>query len=121
MATAVPMKGGTGRFAVDKCNDFIEEMGDREGTIIVKTDQEPSIEYLIKGIVEQRPEGRTIVEEAALQGREENKGGNGIVERAVQEVEGGFVLCIWDWRTGWGERLTPGRGSLPLFPNIRLI
>ena len=49
MASAVPMKGGTGRFAIDKCLEFVEENGDREGNIIVKTDQEPSITYLVKG------------------------------------------------------------------------
>ena len=39
MATAVPMKGGTGRFAVDKCGEFIDENGDREGKVLIKTDQ----------------------------------------------------------------------------------
>ena len=40
MATAVPMKGlSTGRFSVDKCLEFIEENGDAEARILVKTDQ----------------------------------------------------------------------------------
>ena len=39
MATAVPQKGGTGAFTVDKCVDFINEMGDRNRDIIVKSDQ----------------------------------------------------------------------------------
>ena len=42
MATAVPMKGASGKFSADKCVDFIEENGDREADIIAKTDQEPA-------------------------------------------------------------------------------
>ncbi len=33
-ATAVPMKGFSGKFAVDKCLDFIEEVGDKGARII---------------------------------------------------------------------------------------
>ena len=84
MATTVPMKGGTGRFAIDKCGEFIDENGDREGKVLTKTDQEPSIEYLVKGIVEDRTEGRTIIEESPVR----SSGSNGIVERGVQEIEG---------------------------------
>ena len=60
MASAVPQKGGCGMFSVDKCLQFIEKNGDREGYIIVKTDQEPSIEYLIKDLLEERAEGQNI-------------------------------------------------------------
>ena len=84
MATTVPSKGGVGRFASDKCWEFMEENGDKVNKVIVKTDQEPSIAYLIKDLVERREDGRTIVEEAPV----ESKGSNGIVERTVQEVEG---------------------------------
>ena len=38
MAATIPSKRGTGKFAVDKCWNFIEENGDREGDIIVKND-----------------------------------------------------------------------------------
>ena len=51
---------------------------------LVKTDQEPAIEFLIKELLDARPEGRTIVEESP----KESKGSNGDAERGVQEVEG---------------------------------
>ena len=39
MATAFATKGlGTGKFAVDKCIDFVEENGDGNKDINVKTD-----------------------------------------------------------------------------------
>jgi len=58
MATTVPVKGSSGKFGVDKCLEFIEENGDRDGDILVKTDQEPSIQYLIKDLIESRIEVR---------------------------------------------------------------
>ena len=61
MATSVPTKGSTGKFAVDKCLEFIEESGDKEGSVIVKTDQEAAIEYLVKELVEARNEGRRLL------------------------------------------------------------
>ncbi len=57
MATTVSTKGSTGRFAIDKCVEFVAENGDENGDIIVKTDQEPAIEYLGKDLVELRSEG----------------------------------------------------------------
>ena len=42
-----------------------------------------------KEIVADRAEGRTIMEEPPVQ----SKGSNGIVERAVQEIEGDGAKC----------------------------
>jgi len=84
MAVTVPVKGTSGKFATDKCLEFIEENGDREGDIVVKTDQEPSIKYLIKDLMDSRGEGKTIPEESPVK----SSGSNGIVERGVSEVEG---------------------------------
>ena len=81
----MPTKGfTTGHSTVDKCLEFVEENGDKERDIIVKTDQEPSIEYVVGDIVKGRVEGRTVVEESPKR----SSGSNGIVERAVQQIEG---------------------------------
>ena len=50
MATAVPNKGASGRFATDKCLEVMEENGDGDNNVVVKKDQEPSMEYLFKDI-----------------------------------------------------------------------
>ena len=87
MATVVPMKGSMGKFTVDKVLHFMTECGSQCGDVIIKTDQEPAIEYLMKDIVEARGNDkgcRTIVEESPVK----SKGSNGIVERAVQTIEG---------------------------------
>ena len=87
MATVLPFKGSTGKFAADKVMEFIAECGNSSGDIIVKTDQEAVIAHLVKDIVLERGDEkgcRTIVEESPV----ESKGSNGVVERAVQAIEG---------------------------------
>ena len=87
MATVVPMKGSTGKFVVDKVMSFIAECGSQSGDIIIKTDQEPAICFLVKDIVRERGDEkrcRTIVEQSPVA----SSGSNGLVERAVQSIEG---------------------------------
>ena len=90
LATAVPQKGASGRFATDKCIEFFEENGDGDAKVIIKTDQEPSIEYLVQDIIDTRKEGRTVIEESPVQ----SSGSNGVVERGVQEIEGGIRALL---------------------------
>jgi hypothetical protein len=97
MATTVPTKGGSGKFGVDKCLEFIEENGDRDGEIVVKTDQEPSILYLVKDLMEGRGDAKTMPEESPVK----SSGSNGIVERTVQDVEG-QIRALW---IGFQERM----------------
>ena len=65
-ATAVPTKGSSGKFAVDRALDFIAEVGDMDGQIITKNDQEPSIQYFISALVESRGSGRSHWEESPV-------------------------------------------------------
>ena len=74
-ATAVPTKGASGKFATDKCLDFIEDCGDSNGRIIIKNDQEPSMQFVIDDLIAERKEGGTIIEESPVKG----SGSNGIV------------------------------------------
>jgi hypothetical protein len=86
-ATTVPEKGSKGKFVADKCLDFFVECGFRSGDIVIKTDQEPAIKFLVKDLVAERgsePGHRTLVEESPVQ----SSGSNGVVERAVQTIEG---------------------------------
>ena len=101
MATSVPTKRSTGQFAVDKCLEYIEENGDKEGSIIIKSDQENSIEYLMNEIVEGRVEGRTIIENSPKQ----SSGSNAIVERGVQEIEGKMRALLLSLEERIGRRV----------------
>ena len=55
-----------------------------DGQVIIKNDQESSIQYFIKDIVESRVSGRTHLEESPVK----SGGSNGVVERGIQGVEG---------------------------------
>ena len=59
MATTVPMKASTGKFTLDKILEFIDEAGDTNQSIIIKTDYEPSIGYLVKDSIREREDGKT--------------------------------------------------------------
>ena len=83
-ATAVPTKGASGKFASDKAVEFMEEVGDRATKVILKSDQEPSIKFLVKDIIDSRPEGQTVTEESPVK----SSGSNGVVERGIQGLEG---------------------------------
>ena len=83
MCTAIAHKGGGGKFSLHKCFEFFEENGDQENKIIVKNDQEPSIQFLMKDMVEERKTGQTLLEESAKY----SSGSNGIVERSVEDME----------------------------------
>ena len=84
MGCTIPGKGSVGKYAADKAMEFFQECGYQSGSIIIKTDQEPAIKLLVKCLVEERGDECTLVEEAPVG----SKGSNGIVERAVQTIEG---------------------------------
>ena len=85
------MKGYTeGRYAMQKVLEFIHENGDTDNRIIIKSDGEASIQFLVKEVVEARQQGckevkpRTLVEQSP----EGCSASDGVVEAAVQEMEG---------------------------------
>ena len=56
---------------------------DSEATIIVKSDQENAIEYVVKEVSDERPEGKTIPEESP----KKSSGSNGVAEKAAEDIE----------------------------------
>ena len=97
MATAVPTKGACGKFGVDKCLEFIEENGDGEGDILVKTDQEPAIQYLIKELVEARADGKRWLKNLRLKAVEATEWQN--VE--CRNSKGRLERCLSVCKNGW--------------------
>eukprot|EP00973_Karenia_brevis_P046282 6416655-Karenia_brevis.AAC.1 len=71
-------------FAVERCVDFIDEVGDSKRDILIKSHTEEAMRMLMRCVKDERPDVKTVVEEAP----KKVKGSNGIVERAVQEIEG---------------------------------
>ena len=75
-AVVVPNKGSTGSYASRMVIEPINECGDRDQDIILKTDQEPAITFLVDDVCVNRTRARTIKEEAP----KGSKGSNGVVE-----------------------------------------
>ena len=102
MATVVPMKGASIEFPVKRCFGFLKEMGLENADVVLKSDQENSIMDVLNNVARRRsadsklepfegdgfrtvrPQGRAILE-ASPKG---SSGSNGVIERAVQGVEG---------------------------------
>ena len=62
---------------------MLRDKGDKDQTIILKTDQEPAIKFLVDDVCMARTGAKTIVKEAPVA----SKGSNGVVESAVQTAE----------------------------------
>jgi hypothetical protein len=62
MSVTVLTKGSSGKLGMDCVLAFIEECGDGNSRVIIKTDQERSIELLVNDLVNERTEGQTVVE-----------------------------------------------------------
>ncbi len=112
MATAVPHKGSSGKFAVDKCLEFMDEMGDRESRIIVKNDQEPAMKFLIDDLVKSREDGRTILEESPVK----SSGSNGVVERGVESIEGQVRAIFLGFQERLGKRVDSRQRVVTFIP-----
>ena len=84
MCSVVPTKGATGAYAARKVIELVDECGNKDANIILKTDQEPSIKYLVDDVLKFRTGAKTMVEESP----KKSSGSNGIVERAIQTCEG---------------------------------
>ena len=96
-AVVVPSKGSTGSYAARMVLELINECGDKDQDVILKTDQEAAIKFLVDDVCVNRTGARTI-KECAPQG---SKGSNGIVERAVQSVE----QCLRTLKSSLDERM----------------
>ena len=50
-AVVVPSKGSTGRYAARKVLDLMEECGDKDKPVILKTEWEPTIKFLVDSMI----------------------------------------------------------------------
>ena len=72
---------------VDRVLAFLEEIGHLSGSVIVKSDQEPSLRALVEEIGRvrgTRSSGKWIVENSPVGSSQSN----GVIERAMQSIEG---------------------------------
>ena len=80
--------------------------------MIVKSDQEPSMQFLVKDIIESRPEGQTVSEESPVK----SSGSNGIVERGIQALEGHLRLLLLALERRLGRELSAKEPIVTFMP-----
>ena len=102
MATVVPMKGASVEFPVRRCLGFLKEIGLENADVVLKSGQEDSIMDVLNNVAKRRSAGSRpellkargiqsvgsqarAIPEASPVG---SSGSNGVIERAVQAIEG---------------------------------
>ena len=95
-AIVVPSKGSTGNYAARMVLELINECGDKNREVIVKSDQEAAIQFLVEDVCTNRTGAKTIKEVSP----KHSKGSNGVIERAVQSVE----QCLRTMKSAMDER-----------------
>ena len=106
------MKGSTGRFTLEKMIKFVDEVGDQGQQIVVKTDQEPSIEAVVEDLVKEREDERTVVEESPKM----SSGSDGVAERAAQEIEGRLRAILLEFELRVGEEVDSREPIMTFIP-----
>ncbi len=90
----------------------MEDMRGETGKILVKTDQEPSIRYVVKDLIDSRPAGQTVIEESPVK----SSGSNGMVERSVQGVEGQLKVILLAFERRLGHKIDAKEAVVTFMP-----
>ena len=110
MSTAMPTKS-TGKFVVERVWAFMKEVGIEHLDVIVKSDQEPAIKHLVDEIGRRKAEtgGRWIRENSPVG----SHASNGVVERAIQSVEGQVRVMKSGLEDKWGLKIEAKHAMIP--------
>ena len=110
LATAVPRKSA-GDFVVNRVMAFLKEIGVDKSDVIVKSDQEPAIMSLVDAVGKQKSlgGGRWIVEASPVG----SHASNGLVERAIQSVEGQVRVLKSALEARWGVKIPAASAIIP--------
>ena len=80
--------------------------------VIVKTDQEPSIKFLVRDIVDSRPQGQTVLEESPVK----SSGSNGKIERGIKGLEGQLRALLLGMERRLGRELNAEEPIVTFMP-----
>ena len=110
LATAVPRKSA-GTFVVSRVIAFLKEVGIEKLDIIAKSDQEPAIVSLVDAIGRQKAilGGRWVVECSPVG----SHASNGVVERAIQSVEGQVRVLKSALEERWKVKVPAASAVIP--------
>jgi len=89
-----------------------------DGQVIIKNDQESSIQYFIKDIVESRVSGRTHLEESPVK----SSRSNGVVESGIHGVEGHMRALFLALQGRLGRKIDAREKIVNLIPEyVRIL
>jgi len=110
MATAVPRKS-TGEFVTNRVIAFMKEIGLEAADVVVKSDQEPAVTSLIDEVGRKRAPlgGRWVVESSPVG----SHASNGVVERAIQSVEGQVRVLKDALEARWKVKIKAADAVIP--------
>jgi hypothetical protein len=84
VSVVVPQKGTTGKYASREVINFIDNQGCTFKDVVLKSDQENAIKFVVDDVCVARPGAKTV----KINSPARVKGSNGVIERAVQSFEG---------------------------------
>jgi hypothetical protein len=84
MASVVPMKGMSHEFPGKRIGAFLKELGLEHVDVVLKGDQEPALQDLLREIARIRAPAKTFFEQSAVGSSQSN----GMIERGILTVEG---------------------------------
>ena len=110
MSTVVPSKS-SGSFVIERVWAFMKELGIEGQDTVVKSDQEPSIKHLVDEIGRRKAEagGRWIRENSPV----DSHASNGVVERAIQSVQGQVRVMKGALEERWGVKIGSKHAVIP--------
>ena len=137
LATVVPMKGTSVEYPVRRTLTFLKEMGLEGAEVVIKSDQEPALKDLLNTIAARRTAkskiekfdkddgpadgdasasgpptpsvGRTIHESSPAGSSQSN----GLIERAIQDVEGQVRTMKLAFESHLGEKIQSAHNMVP--------
>ena len=83
MASIVPIKGSSNEFPARRINAFIRELGLEGQDVVLRSDQEPALQDLLREVGKRRIPAKTFYEVSPVG----SSASNGIAERGVQTIE----------------------------------
>ena len=111
MAAAVPSKS-TGAYIAKRVMAFLEEIGCEYHDLIAKSDQEPAITSLLDEVARHRAAGgggEFIMERSPVA----SSASNGVVERAIQSVEGQTRVLKLALESRWNLQIPAKHPAVP--------
>ena len=82
--SVVPVKGSSNEFPAKRITAFIRELGLENQDLVLRSDQEPALQDLLREVGKKRAPARTFYEVSPVG----SSASNGVAERGVQTVEG---------------------------------